>query len=148
MTTGSSEYGFEGFNLARDVVHDTAVEKGWWEPQLHDGVFVQRTFGDLIALVHSEASEALEEHRDGHSPTEVYFPNAGGYGPLCANMNEAIVWAGSYGWKPEGIPAELADIIIRVLDICGHYGIDIESALRTKTAYNQTRTYRHGEKVL
>lgn len=49
--------------------------------------------------------------------------------------------------KPEGIPAELADIIIRVLDICGANGIDIARALADKMAYNETRDYRHGGKL-
>lgn len=49
--------------------------------------------------------------------------------------------------KPEGIPSELADIIIRVLDICGHLDIDIANALADKMAYNETRPYRHGGKL-
>jgi len=49
-------------------------------------------------------------------------------------------------FKPEGIPSELADIIIRVLDICGFHGIDIAHALADKMAYNETRQYRHGGK--
>ena len=48
--------------------------------------------------------------------------------------------------KPEGIPIELADVIIRVLDLCGRYGIDIEAAIREKHAYNLTREHRHGGK--
>lgn len=152
--TGSSEYQFEGFNLARDIVHQTAVEHGWWEPQVvcldesHNEVMAPRTFGELIALVHSEASEALEEFRAGHSPDETYFPDAGAHGPVPSSPKLAEVWAGSYGWKPEGVPSELADIIIRVLDMCGYYGIDIEAAMLVKARYNETRPYRHGEKAL
>jgi NTP pyrophosphatase (non-canonical NTP hydrolase) len=49
--------------------------------------------------------------------------------------------------KPEGIPTELADIIIRVLDICANWGIDISAAIADKMAYNETRPYRHGGKL-
>lgn len=154
-----TDYNFAGFNLARDIVHQTAVEKGWWEPQ---EVWVslpepegheeygkaQRSFGELIALVHSEASEALEEHRNGHAPTETYFPNAGMHGPQASSPLQELAWARSYGWKPEGVPSELADIIIRVLDIAGYYGIDIEHAMLVKTGYNEGRSYRHGGKTL
>jgi hypothetical protein len=48
--------------------------------------------------------------------------------------------------KPEGIPSELADIIIRVLDICGYHKIDIAAAIADKMAFNDTRDYRHGGK--
>lgn len=138
---------FYGFNLARDIVHRTAVKKGWWEPQvigLDDEtgaeVMAPRSFGELIALVHSEASEALEEHRNGHEATEVYH----------ASMHTGVSpeTGVQYGWKPEGIPIELADIIIRVLDIAGHYGIDIERAMMLKAKYNESREHRHGGKKL
>lgn len=145
-------------NEWRDRVHETAVEKGWWEPQeqvvalpLQGGpitAMVPRSFGDLIALVHSEASEALEEHRNGHAPTEMYFPNAGAHGPVASSQKQEVVWAGSYGWKPEGIPAELADVIIRVLDMAGYYGIDIDHAMLVKARYNEGREHRHGGKKL
>lgn len=48
--------------------------------------------------------------------------------------------------KPEGIAAELADVIIRVLDYCAYAGIDIENVLEVKHEYNKSRPYRHGGK--
>lgn len=46
--------------------YETARSKGWHEEP-------ERTFAEEVALVHSEASEALEEHRDGRDPREIYF---------------------------------------------------------------------------
>jgi hypothetical protein len=48
--------------------------------------------------------------------------------------------------KPEGIPSELADIIIRVLHMCAFYKVDIAHTLADKMAYNETRPHRNGGK--
>lgn len=100
--------------LAKEI-HENAVSHGWWEEA--------RSFPEIIALVHSELSEALEEYRRNHGVTEVYGVT-----------------------KPEGVPIELADAIIRILDYCGYAGIDIVAALERKHEYNKTRPYRHGGK--
>lgn len=50
--------------------------------------------------------------------------------------------------KPEGVPSELADVVIRIADMCGLYGIDLEAAIIEKMAYNKSRPYRHGGKAL
>tara|TARA_Y100000592_G_scaffold54802_1_gene86370 strand:- start:16 stop:351 length:336 start_codon:yes stop_codon:yes gene_type:complete len=107
-----------------DCVHQSyqnALQKGWWEDE--------RSVGELIALMHSELSEALEEHRNGHSVEKVYY-----------NDNKPN--------KPEGVAVELADCVIRIFDFCGRYDIDLESILKLKMEYNSTRPYRHGNKVI
>lgn len=48
--------------------------------------------------------------------------------------------------KPEGVTYEFADIVIRVADLCGSLGIDLQAAVEKKMAYNTTRSYRHGGK--
>lgn len=102
-------------------VHRIAKEHGWWEPPV-DGFPVK------LALMHSELSEALEEYRNGRALNEIYYaPDSD---------------------KPEGIPIELADCIIRILDWCQANDIDIEVALTLKIAYNETRPHRHGGKKL
>jgi NTP pyrophosphatase (non-canonical NTP hydrolase) len=98
-----------------------------WETAERNGFHENRTFGDIVALIHSEVSEALESFRDGHEPHVLYFGDNG---------------------KPEGIPSELADIIIRVADCAGVYGIDLDEAVRVKMDYNSTRPFKHGGKVI
>lgn len=41
---------------------------------------------------------------------------------------------------------ELADIVIRVFDLCGLEEIDLEAAINKKMEYNKTRSYKHGNK--
>ena len=50
--------------------------------------------------------------------------------------------------KPEGVASELADTVIRIADMCGALGIDLEAAIVAKVAYNAGRPYRHGGKRL
>lgn len=94
-----------------------------WENSIAHG-FVDATFGERIALIHSEASEALEAFRDG----------------LLSGL--------SAEGKPEGVASELADIVIRVMDLSEREGIDLEDAIISKMAYNKTRSFRHGGKRL
>lgn len=50
--------------------------------------------------------------------------------------------------KPEGIPSELADTVICIMDMCGYYGIDLEAMLVEKAEFNKSRSYRHGGKKI
>lgn len=100
--------------LAKEI-HQNAVDHGWWESD--------RNIGELISLVHSEASEALEEWRVGKMDT--YLEGA----------------------KPCGFWSELADVIIRVLDMAEAHGVDMDLELFMKMQYNRTRPYKHGGKA-
>ena len=127
--------------LAKDI-HDNAVEHGWWDEE--------RSFGEVIALCHSELSEALEEYRN--DKTMIYC-KACGIEQKCEDGESCVACLYSHyndvngiKIKPEGIAVELADCIIRILDWCGKEGIDIEQIIHLKHEYNKTRPYRHGGK--
>lgn len=94
-------------------IHQNAVEHGWWDEE--------RSFAEIVALCHSELSEALEEDRAGKPM--IYIKDG----------------------KPEGKAVEMADCIIRILDWMGKANIDAEDVIATKHAYNETRPYKHGK---
>lgn len=114
-------------------IHDNAVTHGWWEKE--------RNFGEIIALCHSELSEALEEYRDNR-------PQA--YVVRTASEQEIITSIDDFkpNEKPEGIAVELADCIIRILDYCGRENIDIERIVKIKHEFNKSRPYKHGGKKI
>ncbi len=45
----------------------------------------------------------------------------------------------------ENFREELADTFIRLLDLCGGLGIDIEQEITAKSAKNRNRPYKHGK---
>ena len=138
------------FRKKQKDIHENAIKHGWYEED--------RSFGDLIALVHTEASEALEEYRNGRGFNEIYYADNGKpyeksfikflcY-KLSSKKKKLEIERNVPARKPEGIPIELADVVIRVMDMCEHYGIDLWAAIERKNAYNRTRPHKHGGKVL
>jgi NTP pyrophosphatase (non-canonical NTP hydrolase) len=87
------------------AVHDNAKVHGWWE--------TQRPVPELLCLIHSEVSEALEAYRKEDE----------------ANFRE-----------------ELADVAIRLLDMCEGFDIDLDDEIMRKHLVNLRRSYRHGGK--
>jgi NTP pyrophosphatase (non-canonical NTP hydrolase) len=113
-------------DMTREV-REVNTANGW-----HDH---GRTFGDGIALIHSEVSEALEAYRAWGVEDATGPPmNPGG-------TNGAPP-------KPEGVGSEFADILIRLLDECDRQGIDLSAEFTRKLAHNRTRGYHHGGKTL
>lgn len=76
---------------------------------------------EKLMLIVTEVSEAMEDHRDG----KVFTVETG-------------------DGKPCGLASELADVMIRVFDLAGALGIDLEHEIAVKMAYNETRPFKHG----
>ena len=109
-----------GLNEFAKEVHANAVAHGWWE--------TERDPAEIIALIHSEWSEALEEYR-ACRPMVWYAVNADCqmcgdrpviYSEICETNNCDA------GHKPEGIAVELIDGCIRILDFAAHEKISLK----------------------
>ena len=119
---------------AQQKILNLCLEHGWWDEP--------RSFGDIVALCHSELSEALEEYRNGK-------PMIYGCCGHCDKETQCEVdGKPEHSCKPEGIATEMVDCLIRILDWCGKEGVDVEAVLAQKHEYNRTRPYRHGGKAL
>lgn len=103
------------------LVHDLAVDKGWWEPVDLSAVSLQAK----LALVVSEISEAVELVREPGFDAKKTWCVVGGE----RFDYEAHVKATKGPMpKPEGFGTEVADAIIRIFDLCGALSIDDEEA--------------------
>lgn len=126
----------KSLNEMASEVFDWATTKGWNDED--------RTFGDEIALIHSEASEALEAYRD------IKFTER--TGPLkhalsCVSIVSPQIKCECVG-KPDDVASEFADILIRLLHYSVTHGFDLEAEYERKMAYNRIRPWRHGGRNL
>jgi hypothetical protein len=104
---------YQGIIDAMTLAYETARNAGWYI-DLETGQPKERNFGEVIALMHSELSEALEAHRKNLMDDKLPTRN--------------------------GMEVEFADCIIRILDTCGALNLDIAGAFIEKNRYNQVRS--------
>lgn len=101
-----------GLDCGQRLCHGLAVRSGWWSDPA-TGEWKDRNDGEMIALMHSELSEALEGLRkdlmDDHLPHR------------------------------KQVEMELADTLVRIFDYAGARGLDLGGAVIEKLAYNQRR---------
>lgn len=94
------------------LCHESSKAAGW-HTNLETGLPVERNVAECLCLIHSEISEALEGHRKNQMDDKL--PHR----PM--------------------IEVELADAMIRILDLGGALNLDLGGAFAEKFHYNQTR---------
>lgn len=117
MSISSIEFQAMTLQQMQERCMSNAVKLGWAEKEV--------PIPEMIALIHSEVSEALE----------------------CYRNKEELSYTSSEG-KPLGLATEFADVLIRI----GHYAellkIDLDYEVDRKLTYNLGRAWRHGGKVI
>jgi hypothetical protein len=131
--------------------HQQSRDKGFHDYQPTDLREIASLNAERVALFHSEASEMLEEQRKGHPPTLTYYSKTekthNKQGRLVRETTEYFKEQSYLGdRKPEGQPAEAADMIIRIMDWAGANNVDLLAAIVEKLDYNATRAKMHGGK--
>jgi NTP pyrophosphatase (non-canonical NTP hydrolase) len=128
-------YGNKSISDWQQEAHEISKANGFYE--------TPPSFTDRMVLIHSEISEAVEWFREFPENYECYYEGFDINGNTKFRIKEE-----QPDLKPVGIPSEMADIVIRVMDFCEYVGISLESAIRDKMEYNRKRPYRHGGKAL
>lgn len=99
-------------------VYKTSIEHG----------FNEENVDQKLLLAVGEIVEAQNTIREGHRPTSTWLEKSKD---------------GSF--KPEGFGIEIADAIIRLLNILSGQGIDATEVLLAKAHYNDQRPFKHGK---
>lgn len=124
----------EAVRNARDYAHQISKDHGFWnegemiadEDKEISGWQRPWNFAEKIALIHSELSEALEKHRKtlGKGLPDVPDEHCSEFG---------------------GITIELADAVIRILDLAGKMDLPLGEAILAKMNFNRSRPKKHGK---
>jgi len=115
----------------QEKAHVLAKLKGWWDDFPDTGPERWTHINSRLMTIITELAEASEEVASGSLKQYYEVPEG---------RDEVA--------KPCGFGIELADTIIRIVDLAEGLRIDIQSLVEEKMAYNKTRPYRHGGKTV
>jgi NTP pyrophosphatase (non-canonical NTP hydrolase) len=123
--------------------HEVAKEKGFWE--------TERNVPELLMLIVSELSEGLEALRKDHYADKAVVKDLLQDLELDRTDEEFNIKALEFKVKFEdGVKSsfedEIADVAIRLFDLCGGLNIDLQKHIELKMMYNSMRAYKHGKK--
>jgi NTP pyrophosphatase (non-canonical NTP hydrolase) len=122
--------------------HLVAKEKGFWD--------TERNVSEMLMLIVSEVAEAQEALRKNHNADKAVADGLIHDIELEKSDEEFQIDKGI--WKSlfeekikSSFEDEIADVAIRLFDLCGGLGIDLEKHIELKMKYNSMRGYKHGK---
>lgn len=133
-----SKYTLEGLNAFAQTIHKGNKERGFWDEK--------RNIGEMLMLVVSELGEAMEALRKDRRADVAGYE---GWLALIEPSLESAAFPEAEAFKltmKDTFEDEIADAVIRLLDMAAGLGIDLELHIRAKLQYNDTRPYKHGKK--
>lgn len=101
------------FYQVQTACHAAAVASGWWQDPFNPGHEADRNVGALLMLIVTEIAEAMEGHRKNLKDDKL--PDR------------------------DMLEVELADAVIRIFDLAGACGYDLEGIILRKLAFNLKR---------
>ena len=114
-------------------IHENARSKGFWDKE--------RNLGEMLMLIVSEVSEAMEADRKNHfSDWEDKLP------PIGENLEDKNFVKAFMMMVKNTFEDELADVCIRIFDLAYSRGIDLQWHIEQKMKYNSMREHMHGKK--
>lgn len=129
-------------NELRDKIHQNAIDHGFYDDE-------NINIPEKLMLIVSELGEAMEAYRKDHySDLDEYnkcidiWDNYENKDKLLTNPFIPIFEK----TIKDGFEDEIADTIIRLLDLCEYMKIDIKQHIELKMKYNESRPYKHGKK--
>jgi NTP pyrophosphatase (non-canonical NTP hydrolase) len=130
-------------NTLIKLAHEKAKNGGWWDEK--------RNVPELLMLIVSELSEGLEALRTNHYANRSITTDL--YNDLIVNSHDEEFILNEEQWKnsfennvKNTFEDEMADVAIRLFDLCGGLNVDLEKHIDLKMKYNSMRGYKHGKK--
>jgi len=126
----------EGLNKASKEIYEANKLKGF--------DVAESNIGQTLMLIVSEVAEAMEADRKSkHADIRRCLFN-------CESQQvhgDLLTFKDSFEISiKDTFEDEIADIAIRLFDLCGAFKIDIEKHIDLKLKYNSLREYKHGGK--